>query len=110
VAKLSPKKEIREFDGRPYVLEHAIRGDFAIVKASVGDRFGNLVYRRTAMNFNPLMATAASVTIAEVERVAEVGDLDADAIHTPGIYVHRVVCGAPYEKRVERRVTRKADR
>ncbi len=107
VAKLSPRKETREFDGRPYVLEPAIRGDFAIVKASVGDRFGNLVYRHTAMNFNPMMATAATVTIAEVERIVEVGELDPDHIHTPGIYVHRVVLGPNCEKRIERRTTRK---
>ncbi|MGO9834206.1 MAG: CoA transferase subunit A [Polyangiaceae bacterium] len=107
VAMFSPKKETREFDGRTYVLEPAIRGDFAIVKAAVGDRFGNLVYRHTAMNFNPMMATAAKVTIAEVERIVEVGELDPDHIHTPGIYVHRVVEGRGYEKRIERRTTRK---
>jgi 3-oxoacid CoA-transferase subunit A len=107
VAKSSSKKETREFDGRMYVLEPAIRGDFAIVKASIGDRFGNLVYRHTAMNFNPMMATAAKVTIAEVERIVEVGELDPDHIHTPGIYVHRVVVGPSYEKRIERRTTRK---
>jgi 3-oxoacid CoA-transferase subunit A len=107
VAKSSPRKETREFDGRPYVLEPAIRGDFAIVKASVGDRFGNLIYRHTAMNFNPMMATAAKVTIAEVERIVDVGELDPDHIHTPGIYVHRVVLGPNYEKRIERRTTRK---
>jgi 3-oxoacid CoA-transferase/3-oxoacid CoA-transferase subunit A len=107
VAKLSPKKEVREFQGRSYVLEHAIRGDYAIVKAWKGDRFGNLVYRHTAMNFNPMMATAARVTIAEVEELVEVGSLDPDHIHTPGVYVHRVVGGAKYEKRIERRTTRK---
>jgi 3-oxoacid CoA-transferase subunit A len=107
VAKVSPRKETREFDGRAYVLEPAIRGDFAIVKAAVGDRFGNLVYRHTAMNFNPMMATAAKVTIAEVERIVEVGEIDPDHIHTPGIYVHRVVLGSSYEKRIERRTTRK---
>lgn len=107
VAKVSPRKETREFDGRAYVLEPAIRGDFAIVKAAVGDRFGNLVYRHTAMNFNPMMATAARVTIAEVERIVEVGEIDPDHIHTPGIYVHRVVLGESYEKRIERRTTRK---
>jgi 3-oxoacid CoA-transferase subunit A len=107
VAMFSPKKETREFDGRKYVLEPAIRGDFAIVKAAIGDRFGNLVYRHTAMNFNPMMATAAKVTIAEVERIVEVGELDPDHIHTPGIYVHRVVEGQAYEKRIERRTTRK---
>jgi 3-oxoacid CoA-transferase/3-oxoacid CoA-transferase subunit A len=107
IAKSSSKKETREFDGRTFVLEPAIRGDFAIVKASVGDRFGNLVYRHTAMNFNPMMATAAKVTIAEVERIVDVGEIDPDHIHTPGIYVHRVVLGTSYEKRIERRTTRK---
>lgn len=105
IAKYSPKKETREFDGRAYVLENAITGDFAIVKAWRGDRFGNLVYRRTAMNFNPMMATAAKVTIAEVEELVEVGALDPDHVHTPGIYVHRVVVGEEYEKRIERRTT-----
>jgi 3-oxoacid CoA-transferase subunit A len=108
VAKLSTKKETRSFDGRTYVLEHAIRGDFAIVKAWKGDRFGNLVYRHTAMNFNPMMATAARVTIAEVEELVEVGTLDPDHIHTPGVFVHRIVRGGPYEKRIERRTTRRA--
>lgn len=103
VAKVSPKKELRDFGGRPHVLEHAITGDFALVKAWKGDRFGNLVYRHTAMNFNPMMAAAAKVTIAEVEEIVEVGELDPDHIHTPGIFVHRVVKGARYEKRIERR-------
>jgi 3-oxoacid CoA-transferase/3-oxoacid CoA-transferase subunit A len=107
VAKLSTKKETREFGGRSYVLEPAITGDFALVKAWKGDRFGNLVYRHTAMNFNPMMATAAKVTIAEVEELVEVGQLDPDHIHTPGIYVHRVVHGKGYEKRIERRTVRK---
>jgi len=107
VAKLSAKKETREFGGRTYVLEPAITGDFALVKAWKGDRFGNLVYRHTAMNFNPMMATAAKVTIAEVEELVEVGQLDPDHIHTPGIYVHRVVHGKGYEKRIERRTLRK---
>ncbi len=106
VAKRSAKKETREFDGRTYVLEQAITGDFALVKAWRGDRFGNLVYRHTAMNFNPMMATAAKVTIAEVEELVEVGELDPDQIHTPGIYVHRIFQGSHYEKRIERRTTR----
>ncbi len=105
VAKLSAKKETRDFGGRTYVLEPAITGDFALVKAWKGDRFGNLVYRHTAMNFNPMMATAAKVTIAEVEELVEVGTLDPDHVHTPGIYVHRVVVGSGYEKRIERRTT-----
>jgi 3-oxoacid CoA-transferase subunit A len=107
VAKLSQKKEMRDFAGRSYVLESAIFGDFALVKAWKGDRFGNLVYRHTAMNFNPLVATAARTTIAEVEQLVGVGELDPDHVHTPGIYVHRIVHGAGYEKRIERRTTRK---
>jgi 3-oxoacid CoA-transferase/3-oxoacid CoA-transferase subunit A len=108
VAKVSDKKETREFGGRSYVLEQRITGDFAIVKAWKGDRFGNLVYRRTAANFNPMMATAAKVTIAEVEKLVEVGELDPDIVHTPGIYVHRIFEGEGYEKRIERRTTRKS--
>ena len=107
VAKASPKKETRDFNGRPHVLEPAITGDFAIVKAWKGDRFGNLVYRHTAMNFNPMMATAAKVTIAEVEEIVEVGDLDPDHIHTPGIFVHRIYKGESFEKRIERRTVSK---
>jgi 3-oxoacid CoA-transferase subunit A len=107
VAKLSQKKETREFGGRTYVLEPAITGDFALVKAWRADRFGNLVYRHTAMNFNPMMATAAKVTIAEVEELVDVGQIDPDHVHTPGIYVQRVVVGKGYEKRIERRTTRK---
>jgi 3-oxoacid CoA-transferase subunit A len=106
VAKFSLRKETRVFEGRTYVLETAIRGDAAIVKAWRGDRFGNLVYRHTAMNFNPMMATAAKVTIAEVEELVEVGTLDPDHVHTPGIYVHRIFQGPRYEKRIERRTTR----
>jgi 3-oxoacid CoA-transferase subunit A len=105
VAKPSPKKETRVFDGRTYVLEPAIRGDYALVKAWRGDRFGNLVYRHTAMNFNPMMATAARITVAEVEELVEVGALDPDHVHTPGIYVHRIFQGERYEKRIERRTT-----
>jgi len=107
VAKSSVKKETREFGGRLHVLEPAITGDFAIVKAWKGDRFGNLVYRHTAMNFNPMMATAAKITIAEVEEIVEVGELDPDHIHTPGIYVHRVIKGEKFEKRIERRTVSK---
>ena len=105
VAKASEKKEVREFDGRAFVLERAITGDFAFVKAWKADRFGNLVYRHTAMNFNPMMATAAKITIAEVEEIVPVGALDPDTVHTPGIYVKRVVLGTGYEKRIERRKT-----
>ncbi len=107
VAKSSPKKEMREFEGRTYVLERAITGDFAIVKAWKGDRFGNLVYRHTAMNFNPMCATAAKTTLAEVEELVEVGELDPDHIHTPGIFVHRIFQGERYEKRIERRTVSK---
>jgi 3-oxoacid CoA-transferase subunit A len=105
VAKHSPKKETRDFDGRPYVLEDAITGDYALVKARKGDRFGNLVYRHTAMNFNPMMATAGKVTIAEVEELVDVGAIDPDQVHTPGIYVARIFQGSGYEKRIERRTT-----
>jgi 3-oxoacid CoA-transferase subunit A len=107
VKKYSEKKEIRTFDGRDYVLEPAIRGDYAIVKAWKADRSGNLVYRRTARNFNPMMAAAAKITIAEVEEIVEIGALDPDTIHTPGIYVHRLFQGEKYEKRIERRTVRK---
>jgi len=106
VAKHSEKKEEREFGGRTYVLEPAIVGDYALVKAWKGDRFGNLVYRHTAMNFNPMMATAATTTIAEVEELVDVGDIDPDHVHTAGIYVHRIFEGRSYEKRIERRTTR----
>ena len=100
-------KETREFNGKMYLLETALHADFALVKAWRGDRAGNLVYRRTARNFNPMMATAARITIAEVEELVEPGELDPDAIHTPGIYVQRIFC-APCEKRIERRTVRKA--
>jgi 3-oxoacid CoA-transferase subunit A len=100
-------KETREFEGRTYVMEHGLKADFAFVKAWKGDRIGNLVYRKTARNFNPMMATAAKVTIAEVEHLVEVGELDGDAIHTPSIYVKRIFQGERYEKRIERRTVRK---
>jgi 3-oxoacid CoA-transferase subunit A len=99
-------KEVREFGGRKYVLEHALTADFALIKAWKGDRWGNLVYRKTARNFNPMMATAARVTIAEVEELVELGELDPDCIVTPGIYVSRILKGAQYEKRIERRTVR----
>ncbi len=99
-------KEIREFDGKPYLLERALRADFALVKAWRGDRVGNLVYRKTARNFNPMMATAAKVTIAEVERLVDPGQIDPDAVATPGIYVKRIVQGEKYERRIERRTVR----
>jgi 3-oxoacid CoA-transferase subunit A len=100
-------KETREFDGRTYVMEHGLKADFAFVKAWKGDRMGNLVYRKTARNFNPIMATAAKVTIAEVEQLAEVGELDGDSIHTPSVYVKRIFQGELYERRIERRTVRK---
>jgi 3-oxoacid CoA-transferase subunit A len=101
-------KEAREFEGRIYVMEHALKADFAFVKAWKGDKWGNLVYRKTARNFNPMMATAAKVTIAEVERLVEVGELQPDLIHTPSVYVNRIFQGELFEKRIERRTVRKA--
>jgi 3-oxoacid CoA-transferase/3-oxoacid CoA-transferase subunit A len=106
VRRTLPAKEVRTFGGRDYVLETALTGDFALVKAWRADRHGNLVYRNSAMNFNPVMATAARITIAEVEEIVESGTLDANFVHTPGIYVHRVVRGSKYEKRIERRKVR----
>ena len=100
-------KETREFDGRMYVMERALRGDFAFVKAWKGDRWGNLIYRKTARNFNPMMATAADYVIAEVEEIVELGELHPDQIHTPGIFVNAILEGAHYEKRIERRTVRK---
>ena len=100
-------KETRVIDGRAYVFERPIRGDFAFVKAFRGDRLGNLTYRRTARNFNPVMATAARVTIAEVEELVEPGALDPEAVVTPGIFVKRIFVGPAYEKRIEKRTVRK---
>jgi 3-oxoacid CoA-transferase subunit A len=100
-------KETREFDGRMYVMERALRGDFAFVKAWKGDRWGNLIYRKTARNFNPMMATAADYVIAEVEEIVELGELHPDQVHTPGIFVNAILEGAHYEKRIERRTVRK---
>lgn len=100
-------KEAREFDGRPYILERWLRADFALVKAWKGDTIGNLVYRKTARNFNPMMATAAKITIAEVEHLVKPGELDPDHVITPGIYVKRILQGGKYEKRIERRTLRK---
>jgi 3-oxoacid CoA-transferase subunit A len=99
-------KEIREFDGVSYVMERGLTADLAIIKAWKADSEGNLVYRKTARNFNPVMATAAKVTVVEVEQIVEAGALDADCIHTPGIYVDRVIQGVGYEKRIERVTTR----
>lgn len=101
-------KETREFDGRTYVMERALKADFALIKAWKGDKWGNLVYRKTAQNFNPMMAAAARVTIAEVEQLAEVGEIQPDHVMTPSIYVKRIFEGKNYEKRIERRTVRKA--
>jgi len=103
---VSQGKESREIDGREYILERGIVGDFALVAAWKGDRLGNMVYRKAARNFNPMAATAGKVTIAEVEELVEVGGLDPENVHTPGVFVHRVVV-APREKRIERRTVRK---
>jgi len=100
-------KETREFDGRTYLMERGLTADFAFVKAWKGDRQGNLIYRKTARNFNPMMATAAKITIAEVEHLVEVGEFDGDAIHTSSIYVKRIFQGELYERRIERRTVRK---
>jgi len=100
-------KEVRKFNGKDYLLEYAFDADYAIVKAWKGDTAGNLIYKETARNFNPMMATAGKVTIAEVEELVPAGELDANNIHTPGIYVHRIFQGKQYEKRIEQRTTRK---
>jgi len=101
-------KETREFDGRLYVMERGLTADFDFIKAWKGDRQGNLMYRKTARNFNPMMATAAKVTIAEVEHLVEPGELDGDTIHTPSVYVKRIFQGELYERRIERRTVRRA--
>ena len=100
-------KETREFDGRQYVLERAIHGQFAFIKAWKGDRWGNLIYRKTARNFNPMMATAADYVIAEVEEIVDLGQLLPDQVHTPGIFVDAILQGQSYVKRIERRTIRK---
>lgn len=101
-------KETREFDGHVYVMEHALVPDVALVKAHTADKSGNLVFRRTARNFNPACAMAGKITVVEVEHLVEIGELDPDAIHLPGIYVHRIVVNAHPEKRIEKRTTRTA--
>lgn len=101
-------KETREFDGRVYLMERWLKADFAFVKAWKGDRQGNLIYRKTARNFNPMMASAAKITIAEVEHLVDAGELDGDQIHTPSIFVKRIFAGELYERRIERRTVRKA--
>jgi 3-oxoacid CoA-transferase subunit A len=103
IALASPAKEVREFDGKAFVLEHAIRTDFALVHARYGDRYGNLIYEKSAQNFNPLCAAAGRITIAEVEELVEPGDLDPMHVHTPGIFVQRVVHVPNVEKRIEKR-------
>lgn len=101
-------KETREFDGRQYVLERALKADFAFVKAWKGDKWGNLVFRKTARNFNPMMATAAKITIAEVEHLVNVGEIPPDEVHVPSVYVKRIFQGTNYEKRIEKRTVRQA--
>jgi 3-oxoacid CoA-transferase subunit A len=103
IAVMSPSKEVREFDGKSYVLERGIRTDFALVHARYGDRHGNLVYEKSAQNFNPLCASAGKITIAEVEEIVEPGELDPMLVHTPGIFVQRVVLARNVEKRIEKR-------
>lgn len=100
-------KEVREFDGRPYVMERALKADFALVKAWKADRWGNLVFRKTSRNFNPMMATAARVTIVEVENLVEPGEIDPDQVHLPSVYVKRIVVPATHQKRIEKRTVRK---
>lgn len=104
--KVAEGKEVREFNGRQYVMERGITGDFALVKAWKGDKYGNLIYRKTARNFNPMIATAGKITVAEVEELVEVGELDPEHIHTPGIFVQRIFQGRNYEKRIEQRTVR----
>ncbi len=107
--KIADGKEIREFNGREYVLEKAITGEFAFVKAWKGDKFGNLIYRKTARNFNPMIATAGKITVAEVEELVEIGTLEPDQIHTPGVYVQRIFQGVNYQKRIEQRTITKGN-
>jgi 3-oxoacid CoA-transferase subunit A len=105
--KIAEGKEVRQFDGRDFVLEKGIVGDFAFVKAWKGDKFGNLVFRKTARNFNPMVATAGKITVAEVEELVEVGELEPDQIHTPGVYVQRIFKATNQQKRIEQRTVRK---
>jgi 3-oxoacid CoA-transferase subunit A len=100
-------KETREFNGRQYILEKGITGDFALVKAWKGDKFGNLVFRKTARNFNPMIATAGKITVVEVEELVEVGEIEPDQVHTPGVFVQRIIQGPSYEKRIEQRTVSK---
>ncbi len=105
--KIAEGKEVKVFDGREYILEKGITGDFAFVKAWKGDKFGNLIFRKTARNFNPMIATAGKITIAEVEELVEVGELDPDQVHTPGVYVQRIFKTQNQEKRIEQRTVSK---
>ncbi len=105
--KIAEGKEVRQFDGREYILEKGITGDFAFVKAWKGGKFGNLIFRKTARNFNPMIATAGKITVVEVEELVETGTLDPDQIHTPGVYVQRIFQGVNYQKRIEQRTVRK---
>lgn len=107
--EIADGKDVREFDGKTYLLEHAFDADYAIVKAWKGDTMGNLIFKDTARNFNPLMAMAGKITIAEVEELVQPGELDPNHIHVPGIYVHRIFQGVDYEKRIEQRTVRKKD-
>src|SRR6266853_5578331 len=100
-------KETREFDGRLYVMERALEADFAFIKAWKGDKWGNLVYRKSARNFNPMMATAAKITIAEVEHLVQAGEIEPDLVHTPSVYVKRIFRGETFEKRIEKKTVRK---
>ncbi len=102
-------KEVKVFEGKEYILENGIVGDFALVKAWKADKLGNLVYRKTSRNFNPLAAMAGKITIAEVEEIVEVGELDPDHIHTPGVFVQRVLVGENYKKRIERLTVKKGE-
>lgn len=105
--KVADGKEVRKFNGREYILEQGIVGDFAIVKAWKGDKFGNLIFRKTARNFNPMAATAGKITVAEVEELVEIGELEPDQIHTPGVYVQRIFQGRNYQKRIEQKTLSK---
>ncbi len=105
---VAENKETREFNGRQYVMERGLKADFALIKAWKGDRWGNLVFRKTARNFSPVMATAAKVTIVEVEHLVEIGEIEPDQVMTPSVYVKRIFQGSNYEKRIERRTVRRA--
>jgi 3-oxoacid CoA-transferase subunit A len=107
--EIADGKDVREFNGKTYLLEHAFDADYAIVKAWKGDTMGNLIFKDTARNFNPLMAMAGKITIAEVEELVQPGELDPNHIHVPGIYVHRIFKGTDYEKRIEKTTVRKKD-